>query len=261
VVRDGNPRTVRFSLAGKSVSTVVDTAASFLTATYPLPHGFRLRESAAAISGGSAAPKPAPFTVLTLQRSGATRVDTLARLRSRTVFFIGPKAYGALNSGFEDGGAWAFSGDTLLAIVDGYAGTATWYSFIDSGARPIRRASLGEAAKPITAKELAAMEAHFRAGDAAKNMLASPDVKFVEPPTHHSVASHAVFDNLGALWISGAPSASHMIQWSVFPVVGRAFVVELPAAFTLSTVRGDNLFGYTQSSAGVPLVQVYHLGR
>ncbi|HSJ63512.1 MAG TPA: hypothetical protein VK922_06335 [Gemmatimonadaceae bacterium] len=54
-----------------------------------------------------------------------------------------------LTAGVGDGGAWALSGDSLLATADGYSGEVRWVKLDARSATVVRRARLSGQSRPV----------------------------------------------------------------------------------------------------------------
>ena len=77
-----------------------------------------------------------PYIRILVRQSPDRGADTLATIRGDGVLYTvaGPsRARGMFTPGFGDGGAWAVSGDTLLAVADGYSGEIRWFNFDHTG--------------------------------------------------------------------------------------------------------------------------------
>jgi hypothetical protein len=176
-------------------------------------------------------PTPRRFIVLRAEKG---RADTLLTIVtdnrvSQDSTAIPPRSR---STGFGDSGAWALSGDSLLAVADGYTGSVKWYD-LTSGPRLIRTATPGT------------LGAHPR-----------------------SVATRALFADDGALWvgqprlfISLVPEWTITVEtntWTVFPPRGAPFTVVLPANFPLQAVNHGRLFG-RPSSYNQATIMVYRI--
>jgi hypothetical protein len=217
----------------------------------PLRYGFRVTVPSSVVFS-----QPGhEFMTVTIKRTGRARIDTIARIRRGEAVLRGKGAVvsGAVPSGFGQGGAYAISGDSVVAVVDGYDGSVTWYAIRDTGVAVIRKASLGEKAHPVTARDLAEMEARYR--NESKTGFAG--IRFADAPTQWSVSEQAFFDPGGALWVGGRYGTGKPQTWRVFPRAGSPFQVDVPADFWLMSARNDLMYGYSFNEDRTQVVRVY----
>jgi hypothetical protein len=263
VVRDNGqvPRVLLFSLDGKHMLTRSVPAESSYTQTYVLHGGLKLIARRALTAGNSVANRSTPEHIVLVQKAGSRQSDTLAKVRSGTTQYpLGNGRTGSLPSGFGDGGAWAVSGDSLVALIDGYAGTVKWYVASAAGLELKRTARLGTTGAAVTPEDIAEREAEMSRGAVGltgrgEHTSASEQIRMLNPPTQWSVASRAFFSVDGSLWVSGPPTRDkRTIVWTVFPPTGAPFLVNLPSGFTLRAVRGDDMFGVGVTKEGASVV-------
>ncbi|MEJ7811846.1 MAG: 6-bladed beta-propeller [Gemmatimonadaceae bacterium] len=258
-------RVSSFTLDGKHLRTQrLPTLAGSLPGqkVFELRGGSTLAVSAAIVSPSSNGAS-SPSVTVSVQPPSASRADTLLTYRTDDVRWetsTTPGPSGGMSTGFGDGGAWALLGDSLVAVADGYTGAVRWYIVDESGARLRRTASLGRQGKPVTSGDLAGLERVFRTKYKGSRIANLP-VKFGAAPPLRSIATRAVFADDGSLWIADGSSAGRTTPWSVFAAgASMPYVVQLPSSFTLTSVRGDRLYGYTKSEFDSPIAQVYRLG-
>jgi len=203
-----------------------------------------------------------PFTRIFLGRSGVRTVATLASIRSDGVLFTVPgprRVRGMFIPGFGDGGAWALSGDTLIAVADGYSGAVRWFAFDSSGHRLVASATVAGTPRRVSARDLE--EADRRHRDKSKNPADRREKRiFSDPPAYWSRITRAVFADDGNLWIAGATTGGNSAAWTVLGPNGRrAFGIALPRSFVLEAVHRGRLYGRSTSNEGTPVIQVYSL--
>jgi hypothetical protein len=183
-----------------------------------------------------------PLTTVLLQRRSARRLDTLAAIRQDRAWNDPGGLW--LTPGFGTGGAVAWSGDSAIALVDGYSGAVTWYRVGQSGLEIARTESLGSA-RSVTPEDISVAEA--RTSNSAAGVGAGsrdrPQVHFLQTPPAWSRADQALFASDGALWVRLHPRESEPRTWRVFPLIGPSYAVTLPAEFMLDAIRGAKLYG------------------
>jgi hypothetical protein len=217
-------------------------------ASTPLRYGFRLTTPKSMRSADS-------HKTVMIRRAGASRVDTIARIRRGDVVVQqGKVRTGGLPSGFGESGAYAHFGDSVVAVVDGYSGTVTWYLLRQTGLAVSRRASLGVTGRSVTARDIAEMETRFRKGSGTGYFATA---KFIDVPTRWSVSEQAFFDPEGTLWVGGLYDVEKPVVWYAFPPTGAPFTVETPAGFSLLSARGDRLYGYSFKEDRTQVVRVF----
>ncbi|MBA3558253.1 MAG: 6-bladed beta-propeller [Gemmatimonadaceae bacterium] len=197
------------------------------------------------------------YTSVLLKTVRPPKLDTLVRIRADLALYRRPGAWiaNASTMGVGDGGAWALLGDSMLALVNGHTGMVRWMSVAANGARVQRSAKLSRKLRPVTRQDVVTMKRQSRAEMPYYKNVA---LEFSEIPTHWSVASRALFADNGSLWIGPPYPTGSTGQWTVFPSGNaNAFSVSLPSAFTLSSVRGERLYGHAKSEDETPIVQVY----
>jgi hypothetical protein len=156
-----------------------------------------------------------------------------------------------------DGGAWALSGDSLLATADGYSGDVRWYTLDARSATVVRRARLPAQSRSVSSSDVARAEARLKRESRRASGAA---IEISEFPARWSVATRAVFGDDGNLWIAPPPTDEPFVIWTIFPPGdGAPTAARLPRTFTLSSVRDGYLYGYSLSSDETPVVQVYRM--
>jgi len=176
------------------------------------------------------------------------------------------------------GGAWAHSGDSIVAHADGYTGAITWYSIDERGATVIERARLGRPGREIAPDDMAVETARMqgivsssRARESPIEALAGDSAALLAVPPLWSVATKALFASDGSLWVginriydiavaNGlALRVGEENTWAVFPAMGTAFTVMLRPLFRLTAVVGDRIYGYVDDGVTAPAVLVFSL--
>ncbi len=191
----------------------------------------------------------------------AERIDTIAAIPAGLFTFTVQQRKSSHPSfaatGFGDGGAWAVRSDTLLVHADGYTGRIRWLVLNSNGARVVYTAYMPSRPAPLPRTEFdsvrARLEASYKKRDPSTRLI------ITGAPAQRSLATQAVFDAAGNLWVGGAPSGQ-TIRWTVFsPRADVLYTVALSSAFRLSDVRGNRLYGRTIDADGVPVIRVLEL--
>jgi 6-bladed beta-propeller protein len=261
VAEGGLQRVSTFRRTGEHLGTdrLPVSAVPLAVAGYPLRGRLLLVQSAARVVYGGPASENSPVIQLTLvspdQRAAAfARFDagaTVWHAKGATVpWGIAPSEFGA-------GGAWAVSGDSLVAVADGQAATVRWYRADPAGRLvPIRTAALPSASRPVTGADLREVERRLRADD--REPLPR-QVEFIAPP-RWSVATRAFFEPDGSLWVRNSASDARGSVWTAFDPAGRVRLhFTLPPHFDLRAARGTRLYGVGTTPNGAQTVRVYRL--
>jgi hypothetical protein len=200
-----------------------------------------------------------PYARVVFSSSDGASLDTLLAIRGDVALWRikGSWIANFLNAGVGDGGAWALSGDSLLATADGYSGEVRWYKLDARSATVVRRASLLGQSRPVSSSDIARAEARLKR---ESRMARGAAIEISEFPARWSVATHAVFADDGSLWIAPPPADEPFVIWTIFPPGDRPpYAARLPRTFTLSSVRQDLLYGHSISEDETPVVQVYRM--
>lgn len=193
----------------------------------------------------------------------AGRIDTLAIIPAGLFTFVVQQRAASRPSfaatGFGDGGAWAVLSDTLLAHADGYTGRIRWFVLGGTGAQVVHTATMPGRPAPLLRAEFdsvrARLEASYRQRDPSTRLTVTG------APAQRSLATQAVFDAIGNLWVAGAPSGQ-TVRWTVFsPRAQVLYTVMLPSSFRLNDVRGNRIYGRTMDADGVPIIRILELTR
>jgi hypothetical protein len=200
-----------------------------------------------------------PFTRLVLH-GPAGRRDTLGAIRAglaEAEIFDGKRQYTVTyeQTGAGDAGAFAIHRDSLLALVDGLAGTVRWIAVGERGPETRRTERIAPGGGALSAAEARALARGIE--ERRRPRMPNVRVELSNLPPRSSVA-RALFANDGALWIATPPERG-AVRWTVFPVRGEAFTVALPATLTLTAVQGNRLYGYGEDADELPAVIVYEL--
>lgn len=280
-VRDQSNGTVVYALDGTHLIT--KGPGTRLEEGTLLRHGFRLVVElpnirpplADVMSGRPPSSEPAYRRLLLYPRSGEP--DTLASIRTDFVVFTTTGRGSLRPSGFGDAGTYAVSGDSLIAIADGYAGTVKWYAITPSGPQLRRTESLRKTGASVTDRDVAEQEKRMLAstssyqssGGVTTRVPGPTSGKITNPPPNWSVATRAMFSDDGALWV-GAPRNiltmhergwTRVIEhnvWTVFPTGASPYTVELSSQAPLSTVHGGSLYS-VPAEQGEPTIHVYRI--
>jgi hypothetical protein len=138
---------------------------------------------------------------------------------------------------------------------------------------------MGARGRPVTAADREEFRTRPRLSTACTRgncvrSASAPWKSVINPPSHWSVASTALFAEDGALWVgnprriltvasdgrtsttSGPPNV-----WTVFPVGGQPYTVELPLRFNPYHVRHDKVYGTDFTDDDGSLVRVFSVSR
>jgi hypothetical protein len=222
---------------------------------HPLANGLQLGETTARLSWGR--PEHSADQHILMATGDGTRIDTLLTFNSGVTVWYTPGAaapWSVARSRFGQSGAMAISGDTLVAVADGYGATVTWYAA--EGEHLVRRrtAQLPGTVRPVTDGDVADVERDFRAANPREGRVA------FAPPPSWSIATRALFDGSGRLWVENGLADEHGAVWAIFSADGvLARRLRLPAGFTLYAVREPYLYGTVKSALDVQSIRVYRL--
>jgi WD40 repeat protein len=251
-------RVSSFTLQGQHLTTAMLPTPDeiVLTSLRWLSNGSVIGATAAHFSPGQANHNPNLMVVL--RRANTARIDTVAQFRSEAALWH-PEGrelpWGLVDSGFGQGGAWAVSGDSLVAVADGYTARVNFYAVRTNGLELVRTSGLGTQSRPVSRRDLQALEARWR-------KLESPAFRRARiiAPDHRSAATHAVFSETGELWIRNSANSDEGAIWSVLSVQGDLMRrLRLPRGFDLRTVRNGHLYGVARTEMGTPVVEVYQM--
>jgi hypothetical protein len=229
-----------------------------LVLTYDLQNDNVVGVSAARHALGHPTDNPT-IAVVTFRRNHPS-VDTLLVYHAGAVLWHPADRlmpWGIVPAGFGEGGAWATSGDSLVAVANGYSGRIQWYRVGPDGLQVTRTIELGLPSVPRTERDLGKMEREFRS--ARKDRLGR--IAFEVPP-QWSVASKALFADDGSLWLRANATSERGYIWSIVAPGERTEKrVRLPTGFDLHAVRDGRLYGVSKTENDVPVVQIYRWRR
>jgi hypothetical protein len=258
VVPDAQQRRwVRFTLEGTPVRTERFGAdeSRYGVTPYALRGGATLVLATAIFSSDPAVGYD-PHHRLLFRSVGAASFDTIGVFRSEFIGYRSSSRFGMTSSGVGNGGAWALSGDSLLAVANGYDGSVRWYAIQDGHAHGVRSATVAGESRPVTSRDRSRLHDRLR-----RELPGSEGLTFDDPPPIWSRITRALFADDGALWL-GRPSDESGTLWSVFPSDRRAepYTVVVPPGFTLYAVHSGRLYG-SATADDEPVVRVYLLPR
>ena len=254
----GQNRYAAFSPAGEHRRTRrLPTPGGVALATlHPLHEGFAVGMTAARHSFGS--PSNDPYHTVLLIRPDGRLADTILVYHSGATVWHPVNAmlpWGVAASDFGPAGAWAVLGDSVVAVVDGYAGTVRWLAITGGRARQLRAARLPNPARAITSADLAGVERRLRAKTPQRLGRVA-----LEPPPRWSAATRALFADDASLWVQNGNGAEESRIWTVFDREGRYLRrLQLPAGFLLRSIRGGRLYGVARTDLDVNVVRVFRL--
>lgn len=252
-----------FALDGRHLRTerTAMADASPVSRVRPLRHGWAVGGTPArmGLSSNGAVREGSPYAAVVLLARGAVS-DTLLRMHSGASSFHPADAvvpFGLMPSHMGWGGAHAVLGDSLVATVDGYAGTVHWYRVAPDGVHRFRTRQLPSRSRAVTPDDRRRIERLIRARSPGL-----PRRLVITTPPQVSIASKALFSDDGFLWIRNTSEPAGAQVWTVFDSVGEiAYRLSLPAGFDLLHVRGNLLYGTARTVNDAPTVRVYRLSR
>lgn len=165
---------------------------------------------------------------------------------------------------FGPGAVVAAWGDSIVAVVDGYAGVVRYWALRGGELREVRTRSLG--LKPRRAVISPALQKRIREDRARALRVAPADVE-IQAPKFHSWFAGAKFADNGDLWLQreveqpdreDVPEAS---RWLVVPWSNndRVREVEMPENFVLTSINAGNVLIGGQRDDEVPSVRIFRL--
>lgn len=227
----------------------------------PLRHGRAVgaTPSRMGVNTSRATPEGSPYVPVVVLSGGAAP-DTLLRMHSGVASFHprGANApFGTVSTHLGWGGAHAVLGDSMVATVDGYAGTVRWYRAVPAGLELVRSRQLPSRSRPANDDDARRIERQIR-----REGPELPRRLVIRSPPRTSVGSQALFSDEGFLWIRNTAEPGQAHVWTVFGPDGEvAYRLSLPAGFDLRHVRGDRLYGTARTQNGSPVVTAYRLLR
>lgn len=254
-------RVSAFTLEGRLLRTerlpsVAELAIDFAA---PLRGGLWLATTLPRASLGT--PRHDPNFRVVLLDAATGRVDSLASYDGGLPIWHPPgkrAPWGVAGGELGQGGVWAVSGDSLVALVDGYSGRVDILTLGSGGEREARTLSLGSSGRDITRADVAAIERELRELQAAVGATHMPSrVEFILPPMVSAVKRRALFAEDASLWVERNDGASEGHLWTVLEPGGEVRNLLLPEPFRLELVRGRVLYGAWTTDAGAHIVRAF----
>jgi hypothetical protein len=164
----------------------------------------------------------------------------------------GSGMWGLLTTPFGAGGAVATSGDSMLAVANGYSAEVVWYRADGRGLSAVRRDTLRLNAPLVSAQDLESAEKEWRA------TLPGPlgRIEIDESPARWSVASRALFAHDGTLWVRSSADPDAGLVWTVLRENGQR-VIRMPPGFDLRAIHGNRLYGIWKTANDAEMVRVF----
>jgi hypothetical protein len=257
---EGQRRVSLFGLDGQLRDTrqLPDLGGINLTMLQRLVDGSYIGTTTPRFSVGHASHAP-DITVIRLA-PGSSRPDTLISYHSGGVAWVNedrPGHWGLAPSGLGAGGGWALLGDSVIATVDGYGGSISWYRVGRDGISLAERRSLGLRGADIAAADVRAAERQIR--ESRPDRLGK--LRLIMPPKR-TAAIRALFGDDGTLWVRTPPEdrPGDVRVWLGFRR-GQATPTRLalPDGFDLHLVRAGRVYGNARTPLGSPVLRVYEL--
>jgi len=267
IVPAGIGRVATFDLAGKHRRTYAVPIDSVDKPVFPLRDGWRLQHLRSTSRATVRTGHDKFWDYLVVRAPKSRMVDTVARLWKQGYFELRNGVAGAMNTRFGASGDWALHGDSLVAIVDGYDGFVRWLKVGADGLREIRRESLGVKGEPVSTSDVALemdtkRQQQVTLSGGGRSEQAAPRLTLLNPPSHWSVATRALFSLEGTLFVRLADKPTGERVWRVFPASGTAFDIAFPRGFTPTAARGDRIYGTEFTTEdGVIAIGVYQVRR
>jgi len=254
----GLQRVSRFSLRGESLGSEPVLPPPNLALADPT----RLRDGrmlARSIYRASLSAKERdPDIHVVLFRPDAPRVDTLTSMpASPVVWYVPgrPSQWAGETSPFGQGGAWALSGDSLLAVVDGYAGAVSFLRVEAGGLRQFRTVTMSARGRPVTDHDLTQLRREI---DRHRSTPLPRDVAFLTPPQWSIITGHVFFARDGALWMERNNLSETRAVWTRIDSRTRTLRnFAFPKRFSLRSVNGPLHHGVWTEDDGKQSVRVY----
>jgi hypothetical protein len=254
-------RVSRFNREGDHISTepLPAPAGLALSDVRPLRHGQAIGASIFRASlGNDASHDPNIRIILFRGRSGTT--DTLATFQGEAAIWYDADQqalWSVTSTPFGVGGAYALHGDSLIALIDGVAGSVSWLTVGPSHLDTLRTADLGVRGTPITARHRRLVEDSLR----ARRANLPSRLGFVFPPTYSAVTGTALFDDRTQLWIELNNDDAAQASWLRIDSSGTSRRIGVPKQFTIRAIVGDMIYGVWTGELDVQTVRVYELVR
>lgn len=253
-------RYVVFTLAGEHVRTTMrptfDGDDAF-NRSVPMAHGYRLRAEGTPVALGDGS-RWFPHTSVVLRKDVPPQTTTLASIRQDVVALTTNGRPTPGIAGFGRGGWWLTSGDSIVIVVDGYEGVATWHRIGPTGPTLEQTLRFSPPGREVTRADRTAMERRLAEQMSGRGLTVQ---SWSNPPPRWSVADWAFIADDGALWIGTIRRQGPPVRWTVIPADGPQFAVEFPAAEWVTAAREDRVFVSTTNADDVPVLRVYELGR
>jgi hypothetical protein len=166
---------------------------------------------------------------------------------------------------FGPGTVVAVWGDSIVAVVNAYAGDIHYYVVDHGGIRPLRDRALGWIQRRAVVS--GPLDRSLREARAASRPGVSPDDFEIRYPVYHAFVQRALFADNGDLWLRREkddptstriePQSWHVVPWDT---AREPFNVILPEGFLLYGISADSkLIGFHRSPDGVARLRVYQL--
>ena len=199
-----------------------------------------------------------PDIHVVLFQSDAARLDTLTSMpASPVVWYVPerPSQWGGETSPFGQGGAWALSGDSMMAIVNGYAGEVSFVRVEPGGMRRFRTVTMSARGRPVTDHDLTQLRREI---DRYRSTPLPRDVAFLTPPQWSIITGNAFFARDGTLWMERNNLSETRAVWTrIDPRTGTLRNFAFPKRFSLRSVDGLLHHGVWTEDDGRQSVRVY----
>jgi hypothetical protein len=250
-------RVTRLSATGE----VLDTRALPRPAGLDLSRMYEMRDGSvvagsvfrAALGG----PEHDPF-IRVVRFAGESPVDTLLMFEVGAVLWSAPAGlpWGIAPTSLGPTGAWAVSGDSLLALVDATRSELRLVRFTGAGPTVLATGRLPVTARPVGEGELREIEREVR----RRSPNAPGRIQLTAPSWVSELTGRALFDDRGGVWVETRPSGEGPHRWAVIDHGSpRGRWVAMPERFRLMAVRGGKAYGVWRDELEVQTIRVYEL--
>ncbi|WP_405287328.1 6-bladed beta-propeller [Gaopeijia maritima] len=251
-------RTASFLLDGTHLETrrVSQRGSRRVGLVLPMAGGAELRTTLSQFVRGQG--EHAPMETIYVER-GTGAVDSLASIRTSGAMWGNRDAevpWGVMESGFGKAGDWATPDDSTVVIADGYLARVVWFRVRSGAVVRLTEVELPRAPSTVTPSDLEALEDSLR----ARRSGTLPRRLDIQAPPFWSVATGALADPRGGVWVRVSPPSEEREEWLAVVESGVRDSLELPPGFELRLVTDGLLVGRSADSLDVVRLVAYRRG-